>query len=280
MTDSASLIPIEERDIDFYGDSLTALLVPSQLEPEIYVPLRPICEYLGLNWSGQLQRLRRDDILGEALRFVCVMHTNPLGGDPNVLCLPLEYLPGWLFGITTSRIKPELQPKVAQYRRECFRVLWRAFQADALAAISQRDTAPVPQSTSTANLVQIRELGLAVAQMAEHQMALEHRVTEHTGRLDRAATVIQEVQRKLAGLDELVTPAAYITESQAAEIASLVRAIAKELSERDKSKNHYQSVFGELYRRFRVSTYKHVRQEQYSTVLAFLDEWHTTVQAS
>lgn len=280
MTDSPSLMPIEERDVDFYGDSITALLVPSEPEPDIYVPLRPICEYLGLNWSGQLQRLRRDEILGEALRFVCVIHTNPQGGDPNVLSLPLEYLPGWLFGITTSRIRQELQPKVAQYRRECFRVLWRAFQTDALATLGQRDAAPAPYSGSTANLVQIRELGLAVAQMAEQQLALEHRVTEHDSRLDRAATVIKEVQRKLTVIEDQVTPSAYITDGQAAEIASLVKAIAKELTERDNSKNHYQSVFGELYRRFRVSTYKHVRQEQFAAVLAFLDEWQATVQAS
>ncbi len=280
MAESPSLMPIEERDVDFYGDSITALLVPSEPEPDIYVPLRPICDYLGLNWSGQLQRLRRDDILGEALRFVCVMHTNPQGGDPNVLCLPLEYLPGWLFGITTSRIRPELQPKVTQYRRECFRVLWRAFQTDALAALGQREITHAPRSGGTANLVQIRELGLAVAQMAEQQLALEHRVSEHDGRLDRAATVIKEVQRKLTVVEDQMTPSTYITDGQAAEIANLVRAIAKELAERDKSKNHYQSVFGELYRRFRVSTYKHVRQEQFAAVLSFLDEWHIAVHAS
>lgn len=280
MTNSPSLIPIEERTIDFYGDAITAVLVPGDSQSEIYVPLRPLCDYLGLNWSGQLQRIRRDEILGEALRFVCITHTNSNGGDPEVICLPLDFLPGWLFGITTSRVRPELQPKIAQYRRECFRVLWRAFESDALAALGQREIAVTPPTTGTTNLLHIRELGLAVAQMAEQQLVLEQRVTTHETRLNGAASIIKEVQRRLTVIEEQVVPSGTISDAQSADIATLVRAIAKELSERDQSKNHYQSVFGELYRRFRVSSYKRVRQDQLAEVLEFLEEWHHHVRSA
>jgi hypothetical protein len=37
-----------------------------------------------------------------------------------------------------ARVRPALQEKITRYRRECFRVLWRAFQADALSALGQR----------------------------------------------------------------------------------------------------------------------------------------------
>ncbi|MDP9315451.1 MAG: ORF6C domain-containing protein [Chloroflexota bacterium] len=278
MTDSPSLIPIEERVVDFYGDAITALLVPGDPQPDIYIPLRPLCDYLGLNWSGQLQRLRRDEILGDALKFVCLTHTNPRGGDPEVVCLPLEYLPGWLFGITTSRVRPELQPKIAQYRRECFRVLWRTFESDALSALGQREMALAPPATGTTNLLHIRELGLAVAQMAEQQLALEQRVTAHDIRLNGAAGIIKEVQRRLTAIEEHVAPSATISDAQAAELANLVKAIATELSARDKTKNLYQSVFGELYRRFRVSSYKRVRQHQFAEVMAFLEEMYSAVR--
>jgi hypothetical protein len=46
-----------------------------------------------------------------------------------------------------------------------------------------------------------------------------------------------------------------------------------EMRTQQKGKNQYQSVFSELYRRFGVPGYKHVRQEQYADVLAFLDDW-------
>ena len=46
----------------------------------------------------------------------------------SVLCLPLHLLPGWLFGIMPSRVKPALASKLHRYRKECFRVLWQAHQ--------------------------------------------------------------------------------------------------------------------------------------------------------
>lgn len=269
---STAIEPRAERVIDFYGDPITVALV----DEEIFVPIRPLCDYLGLTWSGQYERLKRDPVLDEALRFVRVTRTNSPGGDPHVLCLPLEFLPGWLFGINVARVKPALKDKITRYRRECFRVLWRAFQDEAQSTLGRRDE----RARTAGDLVATREMGFAIAHMAEQQMVLEHRITEHDARLDRAATVIQEVQRRLLAVEQKSAPAAEITDDQAADIANAVRAIATELTARDKSKNHYQSVFGELYRRFRVSSYKRVRQAQLADVMAFLEEWHSSVQAS
>jgi hypothetical protein len=56
MTDQPLLEPIEERHIDFYGDDVTAVLVPAEAAPQIYVPVKPICDALGLNWPSQYKR--------------------------------------------------------------------------------------------------------------------------------------------------------------------------------------------------------------------------------
>ena len=282
MTAGTALLPRAERVIDFYGDPIAIAVMP---DDEVFVPIRPITDFLGLDWSGQYQRIQRDDVLQRRSGMIVVTTTD--GSRREMLCLPLDLLPGWLFGISTSRVRPELAPKLGRYREECFRVLWRAFQADAQEALRRRaDVVPAQPATGGTTLTQIRELGLAIAQMADQQLAIEQRVTDHHGqlvehnvRLDRAAGVIQEVQRRLTALEDHVTPAAYITDAQAAEIATLVKALAQRLAARDKTKNHYQGVFGELYRRFRVSTYKHVRQEQYAEVLAFLDEWQGSIDS-
>jgi len=50
-------------------------------------------------------------------------------------------------------------------------------------------------------------------------------------------------------------------------------AIATEMTEKDSSQNHYQGIFRELHRRFRVTSYKNIRQSQYQAVLDFLDTW-------
>jgi hypothetical protein len=277
MSEAEALVPIEERAIDFYGDSITALLVPGDPQPDIYIVLRPLCDYLGLSWSGQYERIKRDPVLDEALQFVRVTRTNSAGGDPTLLCLPLEFLPGWLFGISVARVRPELQDKITRYRRECFRVLWRAFQADALSALRASEaSARTPAGEPTA-LAQIHALGLAVVQMAEQQMMAEQRLTAHDGRLDRAASVIKAVQSRLDALEDRLAPDAFISEAQAAELTMLVRAVAQALTAQDPAKNQYQGVFAELYRRFQVTSYKLVRQEQFPDVVAFLQHWQATI---
>ena len=86
MSQSRAIVPTDERAVDFYGDELRVYV----LDGEPYVPLRPICDFLGVSWSGQSERVKRDAVLSEAVRFVRVTRTNLAGGRPELLCLPLE----------------------------------------------------------------------------------------------------------------------------------------------------------------------------------------------
>jgi hypothetical protein len=79
------------------------------------------------------------------MRFVVIVPTNPQGGDPETLALPLDFLPGWLFGIDTARLRLELRPVLNRYRQECFRTLARAFPADlVIPQLSETDTTDEP----------------------------------------------------------------------------------------------------------------------------------------
>src|SRR5690242_8983192 len=98
MADETALVPVEEKTVDFYGDQVTAALVEAGETQEVYVPVRPLCDYLGLAWAGQFERLKRDPVMSEALRSVRVTRTEA-GGKRDVVSLPLKFLPGWLFGI-------------------------------------------------------------------------------------------------------------------------------------------------------------------------------------
>jgi hypothetical protein len=257
MSEEQTLIPVEQKQIVFYDDELTAVIVEEARGRVVYVPIRPICEHLGISFGSQRNRINRDAVLSEEVKIVFITNTNPLGGNPNVLCLPLDYLNGWLFGISPTRVKPGLKEKVIAYQRECYKALAAAFLTPTL------ETAPTSEQTT---LMQIREMGLAIAQMAEQQMAL-------TTRLDKAAIVVGEHSRRLTALEQQLAPRQAITDEQAADIADKVKALAVALTEQDSSKNHFQSIFAELYRRFRVSSYKVIRQAQYHLVVDFLDEW-------
>lgn len=128
MSESQALVPIDERTIDFYGDEVIGVIIEEDGERRIYVPVRPICDYLGLSWAGQRERIMRDEVLAESARFVRITRTAV--GRRTVVCLPLDFLPGWLFGISFDRVRPELRPALKRYRRECFRALAQAFSPE------------------------------------------------------------------------------------------------------------------------------------------------------
>lgn len=259
--ENVALVPIEEKTVEFYDDEIVAVAIQEEGGRRIYVPLKPISDYLGLSWSGQSERIRRDPVLSEEMKLIRVTRINSEGGRPDTLSLPIEFLHGWLFGISVNRVKEELREKIIRYQRECYQVLYDAFQ--------ERSLAP---DTSSA-LEHVRNIGIALQRLAEEQMQLDRRVTTTENRLDRAASVVGELARRVGQLEARVSPASLVSEEQAAEIAAQVRALAQLLGEQDPSKNHFAGVYSELYRRFGVSSYKNIRQARYEEVLAFLEEW-------
>ncbi len=280
MSEEKALVPIQEKTVNFYGDEIIAVLVEVNGDRQVYVPLRPICEFLGLSWSSQLQRLKNDEVLVEAMSSVLLTNTE-VGQRYTVIGLELEMLPGWLFGISSSRVRPDLQEKIKRYRRECYKVLWRAFQADALAAANQEDiTIDATQVSTTTSLIQIRETGLAIARMAEQQLEQEQRLTATNKRLDVAGAIINQMDVRLGEVERRISPPAYITDEMASDIKLAVKALAELLSKRDPSKNHYQSVFTEIYRRFRAPSYDRIRIDRYEDAMKFLEDWRNALDNS
>lgn len=95
MTEPSPLLPEAIRTIPLYGDEIPGALVRIDGEAKIYIPLRALCDFLGLSWAGQRERTMRDEVLADVVRFVRVTRTNSPGSNPNILGIPLEVLPGW-----------------------------------------------------------------------------------------------------------------------------------------------------------------------------------------
>jgi hypothetical protein len=259
MSENA-LAPVEQKTVVFYDDEITAVLVEVEGRRRAYVPVRPICEFLGVAWSPQLRRINRDPILSASSISVTVTVTES-GQRGHVICLPLDHLNGWLFRINAERVKPEVRDKVLRYQRDCYRVL-----ADAFLDMSESDDWMTTDPETRMALQQIEQLGLAIAEMARDQLKI-------MARLDKAAVIVGQHNRRITVLEQKLAPREAITDEQAADVAVKVKAIAMTLTERDNSKNHFQAIFNELHRRFRVSSYKNIQQSQYQTVLDFLDDW-------
>ena len=251
-----ALEPIEQREVPFYEDDVTAVLVQSDEGEQVLIPIRPLCDRLGIAWSAQRQRILRDPVLSEEMTPVIVTITGT-GQKLETLCLPLEFLNGWLFGVNASRVKAEVRERLIRYQRDCYRILAAAFQQTAV-------------SPTLANLAQIRGLALAIAQMAEEQMDHERRISATENRLHQAAVIVGGIDRRLKEVEARVSPGQPITNEQAAEIKELVKAVA--MSKGGKSES-FQAIWSEMYRRFGVGSYKLIPQSKFADVLAFLEEW-------
>jgi hypothetical protein len=274
MDDESIVEPLETRTVDFYGDMLVATLVPNEeqedIQDQIFIPLRPLCASLGVSVQGQLRRVQADEVLGAALRPVNITLTGQ--GERTMQCLPLSLIPGFLFGLNPARAKQDVQEKITRYRRECFRVLYRAFADQALLA----RTLLAPTSSA---LAQVAQMGRAITALAEEQMALESRVNTTESRLDRAAIVVMDLGRRLSTVERRVSPGREITDEQAAELSARVKAVADAMARSQPGKNPYQSVFSELGRRYGVTSYKNLRIDQYESAMSWLADWLTAAGA-
>ena len=183
-----------------------------------------------------------------------------------MLALPLDYLNGWMFGINANRVKTEIRDNLLRYQEECYRIL-----ADAFLTRSP-ETAVTPTETS---LLQVREMGLAIARMAEEQIEFERRVTKTESRLDKAAIVIGDVQKRLTAVEQHLPPSDAVTDEQASQISQAVKAIA--LSSPDKN---FGKIYGELYRKFGITSYKLLPAAKFADAMAFLTEWYVNLTDS
>ncbi|NTU79377.1 MAG: hypothetical protein HGA45_08235 [Chloroflexales bacterium] len=258
--DTAALVPSEVKTVDFYGDTIAGALVRAEGVDRIYVPAKPICDYLGVDWSAQRQRILRDPVLAEGM--VVIPMPSARGPQPTA-CLPLDLIPGFLFGISTGRVtKPEVQEKLNRYRRECFRILWEAFRPDIITA---EDWAPAP-GVSGAQLAY--EIATAVQHLARQQLELEQR-------LNAAGRWAKGIEERVEVLELSIGPRSPIDDEQAAALAAAVRAVGHALEQR--GVGDYRGVYGQLYARFGITSYKNLQREKYEQALAWLQEWHREI---
>ena len=107
---------ISTQTISFNNQSLITV----EQNGNHYVAMKPICENIGLAWEPQVLRIKRDEVLSQGM-IVMIIPTN--GGNQNMICLPIEYLNGWLFGIDINRCKSEIRDTLIKYKKECYQAL-------------------------------------------------------------------------------------------------------------------------------------------------------------
>ncbi len=100
-----------------------------------YVPVKPICDALGVSYTGQLEKLKNDPTFSESVVRLSRI-TGADGKEYEMICLPLLLVFLWLGSINPKNVSDEARPNVMRYRLECAHVLYEHFTA-AMARIEE-----------------------------------------------------------------------------------------------------------------------------------------------
>jgi hypothetical protein len=261
MTESKSLVPIEQKEVMFYEDSIVAVRLP---DSSIFIPVKPICDLLGVDWGGQYRRIQRDPVLAEEIQRIDVTSTRR--GTQPMVCLPLDYISGFLFGLNADRVKPELRERVLRYQRECYKVLAEAFQEGRLT--SDLDFDELLASDTPA--AQAYKIAAAIMKMARQQLMLEAQLETQATKLVDHEQRLEEIEATLGDSGRFVTP------DQAMQISQAVKTIAAEIQKRTK-KNEYGAMYGQLYREFGITSYKQLPANKFDDAMAWLTDMYRRV---
>jgi hypothetical protein len=103
--------------VPFYGNEILVI----EKSAKRYVPMKPIVEGMGLDWSSQIDVVKRDHVLNSSSRIIRSIAKD--GKCYEMRCIPLEYLIGWLCKIPACRYSGKKRETIIKYQKECYQAL-------------------------------------------------------------------------------------------------------------------------------------------------------------
>ena len=261
MSDKANLTVIEQREVAFYEDELTAVRAA---DGHVYVSVAQMTRALGLDERSQRRRIRDHTILSEGYQRGVI--STPRRGNQTAGLLRVDLVPLWLAGIRTKTVREEIRAKLERFQRESALVLWEAFQSGRLTVHEEIMQADTPAARAYQIASALTDLARQQYVMEQRLDSAEHRIYDNTARLDAIEAELGQDDR-------------FITVSQAADLSQAVRAVGL-IFGRQTGRNEYGGVYGELYRRYSVNSYKRLPAAKYNEAMDWLRQWYASLSDS
>ena len=218
------------KPIEFDGDELLAVFV----DDGVAVPVRTICQALGLDLESQSAKLREHEVLAQGVRLVRV----PQGGRVrSVVALLHRFIPFWLATVVPSQVNEAVRPKLVRYQIEL---------VDLLATLYGNELRPAqstPVDTTHATLAQrladaLVEVRLAREALLSAQQRTEEQLQSHETRIGAIEGVMDELQEQLASHTTITGPQQEVIKRAITRIATRYK------------RRTGQEIFGKLFAQF------------------------------
>lgn len=113
------------QKVNFHGNEIAVI----EKDGKQYVAMKPIVEAMGLDWKKQHALIHRDPVLSSTVTVTGIVAED--GKKREMVCMPLDYLNGWLFKIPASRYTGKKREAVIMYQKECYKALFDYFHKGA-----------------------------------------------------------------------------------------------------------------------------------------------------
>jgi P22_AR N-terminal domain/ORF6C domain len=259
--DFPQLRPSRSEIVEVAGDQLVAVVLEGD---GVAVPLRLMCEALGIDTEFQVQQLREHPVLSTGLRMVNAVIN---GRVRSVAALIHTHIPYWLATISPALVNEETRPKLIRYQEEILDILSRLFYGEP-ATLSL----PVPADPAVAAIQQrldaaLREMRLAREVLIEEQRRIREQLGETRQDLTSLTEIVTELQE--------VVP---IAPHQANYIQRAIKRLAQRTAQQrtrlpgypQSEDNLYQLLFGQFKTHFDIPRYDALPMKKYDQALAWL----------
>lgn len=163
-----------------------------------------------------------------------------------------------------------MRDRLVLYQEKCYRVLADAFREGQLSTDSDLDEL---LQVSESEAAQAYRMLQALVKLARNQVLMESQITEQSRRLDIHDRQLAVYAERLEEVESALGDTAHhVTPEQAMQISQAVKAVAHELGKRTK-RNEYGGVYGELYRRYGINSYKALPKSKFDDALSWLNDW-------
>ena len=92
---------------------------------KVFVPVKPICEAIGVAYEPQFSKVKHHQILASVITLRVT--TGADGKNYEMVCLPQEYVYGWIFTINPKNVSDDARDNVIWYQKKCYEVLYDYF---------------------------------------------------------------------------------------------------------------------------------------------------------
>lgn len=260
MTDELPVFrPERQRKVDFRGKEL---VIADLRDGKGYATVRSLCDAFGLDPRAQRKRLMRQQ--GYFAPYTASILVETPGGPQPALCLEVTTLPVFLSGVDLSRLQDEeARAVLSAFLREVHIVLAEYF------GLSERGEMEAAQ----------RAIGRMVAQQEEFEDMLSKKVEAELAEIRRAhEDKVTQIRAAFSALREQVTrleaasgPRARLTPEQLGQLRETVATLGELLQEKGVPKP-YPGIYMDITRLTGVSRSEDIRQEDFPTVIEFLNK--------